>query len=293
LHIKKWGISSYHLLIYYMTEMRSSKRTDLRTMKHIIAKIISHTPVADCFYELTFEWDGTAGEPQPGQFCTIRVSPFSTPLLRRPFAFSLYDPQRGCAAIIYKRRGSATDLLAAKPAGDSIDVIGPLGTGFLTVPTGKLASPMCVAGGTGFGPMFFLYAELIKRGENPVLILGCRTDSQIPALKRIAGFEPIITTDDGSRGVKGTPVDYLAAMQKEISGTTSVCTCGPMPLMKGCHDWAQKRGISCYVSFEQTMACGVGACMGCAVALAGTEENRYARACIEGPVFDSKRILWI
>jgi dihydroorotate dehydrogenase electron transfer subunit len=127
-------------------------------MKQFIAKIVSHAPVSDCFHELTFEWDPRAGAPLPGQFCTIRVSPFSTPLLRRPFAFSSYDPARSLAAILYKSRGPATELLTVKTAGGGLDVIGPLGTDFFAASGGTLTSPLCVAGGTGFGPMLFLFS---------------------------------------------------------------------------------------------------------------------------------------
>ena len=260
-------------------------------MKQFIAKIISHAPVSDCFYELTFEWDPQAGAPLPGQFCTIRVSTFSTPLLRRPFAFSSYDPERRLAAILYKKRGPATELLTAKSSGDGMDVIGPLGMDFFTALGGKLTSPLCVAGGTGFGPMLFLFSELKKRGGKPVLVLGCRTGSQLPALNPMTGLDPFITTDDGSRGKKGTPLEYLTTLQNENSGISALCTCGPVPLMQGCHDWSQKHGLACYVSFEQTMACGVGACMGCAVKVTDTGGG-YARACTDGPVFNSRRIAW-
>ncbi|HUI91452.1 MAG TPA: dihydroorotate dehydrogenase electron transfer subunit [Chitinivibrionales bacterium] len=258
-------------------------------MKQFIAKIVSHAQVSDCFYELTFEWDGRAGVPLPGQFCTIRVSPLSTPLLRRPFAFSAYDPETGHATILYKIRGPATELLAAKAAGGELDVIGPLGTDFFSASDGALESPLCVAGGTGFGPMLFLFSECKKKGGKPALGLGCRTASQLPALNATTGLAPFITTDDGSRGKKGTPLEYLSELQKENPNIGALCVCGPVPLMQGCHEWSRKQGLPCYVSFEQTMACGVGACMGCAVKTAG---GGYARACTDGPVFESTRIAW-
>jgi dihydroorotate dehydrogenase electron transfer subunit len=258
-------------------------------MKQFIASIISHAPVSDCFFDLTFAWDSHAGIPLPGQFCTLRISPFSAPLLRRPFAFSAYDNELGSVSIIYKRRGPATELLAAKKPGDTIDIIGPLGTPFGSG-SGATGPVLCVAGGTGFGPMLFLSTELAKQCRTPIVVLGCRTKSQLPALKTLLSLDPVITTDDGSEGTKGTPLDFLKTFSKQKAG--ALCACGPMPLMKGCHDWATTNEIPCFVSLEQTMACGVGACMGCAVKVKAGSGSGYARVCTEGPVFDSTRIIW-
>jgi|WetSurMetagenome_2_1015567.scaffolds.fasta_scaffold00172_41 dihydroorotate dehydrogenase electron transfer subunit len=260
-------------------------------MKQFIAAIVSHKPVSDSFFELMFAWDAAAGAPMPGQFCTIRVSPYSAPLLRRPFAFSAYDERRGTVAVLYKKRGPATELLAEKSSGASLDVIGPLGNDFLTASGGVLGSALCVAGGTGLGPMLFLCGELRARGANPRLILGFRTASQAPERESFGGFDPDITTDDGTMGTKGTPLDFLSILHEEAPGKNALCACGPKPLLRGCNDFARSRNLSCFVSLEQTMACGVGACMGCAVKVHGGA-NGFARACTEGPVFDATRIAW-
>jgi dihydroorotate dehydrogenase electron transfer subunit len=267
-------------------------------MKHFSAEILSNSPVSDCFHELTFAWDLRASVPAPGQFCTLRVSPYSAPLLRRPFAFSGFDRSRGVASIIYKRRGPATDLLSAQGKGGRLDVIGPLGTGFNTMPGFPFSSIICVAGGTGLGPMLFLAQTAAQEGARVHLILGCRTSSQVPTLPALDAMGPVITTDDASRGIKGTPADYLAQLTENKYDGAVVCACGPAPLLSACHIWSKAKGLACYVALEQIMACGVGACMGCAVkvidagAPGGTPEQRFARACTEGPVFDSGRILW-
>jgi dihydroorotate dehydrogenase electron transfer subunit len=263
-------------------------------MNHFSAAILSNTVVSDCFHELTIAWD--ASVPCPGQFCSIRVSPYSSPLLRRPFAFSGFDREKNIASIIYKRRGPATELLTAKMKGESIDVIGPLGTGFNGLPKFPFHSLLCIAGGTGFGPMLFLAASVATAGGNVHLVLGCRTKSQLPRLAPLDALHPIITTDDASEGLGGTPITYLAKLTEDgtCRGAT-VCACGPQLLLRGCHDWSQAHGLRCYVSLEQTMACGLGACMGCAVKVhdASGQGFAYARACTEGPVFDSERIVWI
>jgi dihydroorotate dehydrogenase electron transfer subunit len=144
--------------------------------------------------------------------------------------------------------------------------------------------------------MFFLAQLVTMSGGKVRLVLGCRTKAQLPRLASLDALRPVITTDDASEGRGGTPLEYLSKLtEKEYSGGT-VCACGPSPLLSGCHDWSQAKGLKCYVSLEQTMACGVGACMGCVVRVADADTdvsgNGYARACTEGPVFDSERILW-
>jgi dihydroorotate dehydrogenase electron transfer subunit len=261
-------------------------------MKHFIAQIISNVPVSDCFYELTFKWDASCGVPLPGQFCTIRVSPYTAPLLRRPLAFSAYDVKTSAASIIYKKRGPATELLAGKVKGAGLDVIGPLGNDFIRMLPGGVARVFLVAGGTGFGPILYLGTTLKKMNRHIAMVLGCRTKSQLPRMKAFSSVKAVICTDDGSEGIKGTPIEYLLGLTPEQFKGAVVFSCGPSPLLARCHDWAKKHGLACYVSLEQVMACGVGACMGCAVKVADAQGNGYVRACTEGPVFESERIVW-
>ncbi len=258
-------------------------------MKQSLSTILSNHRISDSFYELSFTWDN-GQNPLPGQFCTIRVSPYSAPLLRRPFAFSDYDPQSKAASIIYKQRGPATGLLVAKNEGDSLDIIGPLGSSFCDKDCETL---ICVAGGTGFGPMLFLARWAALKGKKSTLLLGYKTRSQIPSLLSLSACDPVFTTDDGSAGFKGTPLDYLSSINNNLEKNTTVFTCGPVPLMRGCARWASDCGFPCFVSLEQVMACGVGACMGCAVKVMNESKEGYARACIEGPVFPAERVVWI
>ena len=261
------------------------------TMKQFIARIVSHAPVSDCFFELTFDWGRSAGVPRPGQFCTLRVSPYTAPLLRRPFAFSSYDEKAGTASIAYKKRGPATELLAGKAPGDSIDIIGPLGNDFATLTPPDISRNYLVAGGTGFGPIRFLASAFSQTAQGCVLVLGCRTKSQLPRFTALPSARAIVCTDDGSEGIKGTPLTYLESLAPDPGGKAAVYCCGPLPLLRACHRWAETRGYPCFVAMEQTMACGVGACMGCAVKV-NDAASGYARACTEGPVFDSRRMVW-
>jgi dihydroorotate dehydrogenase electron transfer subunit len=258
-------------------------------MKKFITKVISNSLVCENIYEMQFVMDHEAGAPLPGQFCTIRVSEGTSPLLRRPFGFSNFNKQNMITSMVYKKCGPATEILAGKTPGDSLDVIGPLGTSFSNLKQGT--KNILVAGGTGFGPIFFLNNVLKNQKAFSHIVVGCRSKTQIPfSLLASPDNDAIICTEDGSAGFKGTVVDYLNSLQKDFFNNAAFFCCGPKPMLKACHEFALERGIECAVSLEQVMACGVGACMGCAVKIIG--ENPYSRVCTEGPVFNSKTVLW-
>jgi dihydroorotate dehydrogenase electron transfer subunit len=214
---------------------------------------------------MEFAMDSAAGTPLPGQFCTIRASEGTLPLLRRPFALSNFDIKNRITSIVYKKCGPATEILAGKTAGDPLDVIGPMGNSFVSFKQGK--KNILVAGGTGFGPIFFLKRYLDKQNSPSMMVLGCRSKTHLPVVASNGLSDAILCTEDGSAGF-----------------------CGPAPMLKACHEFALEKGVECNVSLEQVMACGVGACMGCAIKIKG--ETPYARVCTEGPVFNSKTVVW-
>ncbi|MCU0608702.1 MAG: dihydroorotate dehydrogenase electron transfer subunit [Chitinispirillaceae bacterium] len=256
-------------------------------MKQFIATIADNQPVSSDFYEMTFTWDASAPEPAPGQFFTVRISPDVVPLLRRPFAFSGFDKKERLASMLYQRRGRGTEILCAKCSGEELDVIGPLGNTFPDV-QGKRV--ILVAGGIGLGPLLFLCAGLKKNNTDCTMVFGCRSIAHLPELPQLAALSPVICTDDGSAGFKGTTAEYLKSIEKSVDGDTVIFACGPAPMLRACHEFAMMRGALCHVSVEQVMACGVGACMGCVVKT--VREPGFARACTEGPVFDSRELDW-
>jgi dihydroorotate dehydrogenase electron transfer subunit len=257
-------------------------------MKQFSGTIISNASICDGYFEMDFSWDAGAGQPEPGQFFTVRSSDSSVPLLRRPFAFSAFDKKRGIAAFIYQKRGLGTEYLAAKGKNDTIDIIGPLGKPF-PLPQ-KNQTPLLVAGGIGLGPVIFLGTALNNAGLRSTLVFGCRTAANVPASAAFSLLQPHLCTDDGTRGFKGTAIDYCSTLVKTIDSSTLLYACGPHPMLKSCHAFARDKGIVCHVSVEQIMACGVGACMGCVVKV--NHEPGFARACVEGPVFDSRELSW-
>jgi dihydroorotate dehydrogenase electron transfer subunit len=250
------------------------------------AALISNRQIATDYFELRFRVSKEVS-PEPGQFLTLRVAEGPVPLLRRPFAFSSYESSCGAgeAGIIYQRRGAGTELLAGKQEGDTIDIIAPLGNSWPLPREGETA--VLAAGGIGIGPLIFLARRLKESGRPFILIIGARSSRYLPESSVVSRLDPLFATDDGSTGVHGTVVD---AFPHSLPGSVRLYACGPERMMQAVHHKALELDAPCHVSMEQTIACGVGACMGCVIRLAG--EERYARVCADGPIFDSRDLAW-
>ncbi len=244
--------------------------------------VIRNQEIAKDYYELLFNWK-KEHKPIPGQFLTLK--PEGLPLLRRPFAFSGY--KNGVASIIYKTVGDATREFSKLVKNDSISVLGPLG-----IPFSKTKSrPLLIAGGIGLGPMVFTANYLKSIGENPILIIGARDTYFIPVTDLAPGVETIICTDNGSRGFKGNIAQYLEYEGMQYLENTEILACGPHIMLRVCHNLALKYNLDCQVSLEEMMACAVGACYGCVVET--NQDMKYKRVCKDGPVFNSREIVWI
>ena len=256
-------------------------------MDQFSSRITGNREIAENYFELSFSWNSKE-PPKPGQFITVRGNLGTSPLLRRPFAFSDYNSESGIAKIIYQRRGEATSILTNKRQEDSIDIIGPLGNSFPLPPEGH--SPVLVAGGIGLGPILFFSKYLKASGREALLVFGARNRLLVPQLlsDRAEGSLGVeICTDDGSLGFRGNTADFLKGKDLE---NAEFYACGPYPMMKAVHGMAEEQDSDCWVSMEQIMACGVGACVGCAIEAKG--ERPYVRVCTEGPIFNSKELVW-
>lgn len=256
-------------------------------MQQYESTVLSNRELCQSLYELKFRMDQTAEKPLPGQFFTVRVTDSSLPLLRRPFAFAGFDAATSRARCIYQVRGGATRLLSAMRPNTPLDIIGPLGRPF-SLPQPH-ESPVLIAGGIGLGPILFLADLLRSRECEARLVFGGRSKGFVPA-SLFENRDTVVCTDDGSCGFQGTVVDYLATIGSSLTDTTLFYCCGPQPMLRACHEFASRRHLRCFVSIEQVMACGVGACMGCAVRV--NDGRGFVRACKEGPVFDSGEIAW-
>lgn len=254
-------------------------------MKHQYLPILENHAIAENLYRLTFKWESLQPLPLPGQFVTVRCTAYTDPLLRRPLAVASFDESTGVAGIIYQRRGKATAALAEKKAGDSLDIIGPLGNCF-PLPEND-TTPILIAGGIGLGPILFLHSVLRLGGYTPLLIVGFRTKSAIP-FAVCNSPDTVFCTDDGTIGFHGTAGEYLKTVS--LPAKAVLYACGPEGLLRSVEGLAERSHISCWISMEQVMACGLGACMGCVIRV--KRGNGFARVCTEGPVFPGEEIVW-
>ena len=231
-----------------------------------------------------------AKSAQPGQFVMIRVRPGLDPLLRRPF--SICGTERDSFLVYYRVVGQGTSILKEARHGETLSVLGPLGTGFEFA--ADRGNPVLVGGGIGVAPLLFLAQRLKKKA---LFMMGFASAGEIPAVPRVkgAGLEVSIATEDGSRGHHGFVTDLL---ENFLSGTGAakktpvLFTCGPKAMMKKVADISSLHGIQCQFSLEASMGCGVGACMGCAIRAAGSSTRAYVHVCKDGPVFRAETIDW-
>lgn len=239
-------------------------------------------------FRMTLESYEIASRARPGQFVMVRACSGKDPLLRRPFSISQVSNGK-YFQILFKVIGRGTSLLAHYREGESLSVIGPLGSGY-QMHCG--ATNCLVGGGMGIAPLLFLAKSLLQKCtvKPPMVVLGARNKEELAPLIddfKELGLHVHAATDDGTLGTHGLVTDVLKEL--DFDATTEVSVCGPTPMMTAVHFFCKERDLVCQVSMETAMACGIGACLGCIVPLA---EGGYAHACSDGPVFDAKELLW-
>ena len=211
---------------------------------------------------------------QPGQFVELRLE---KAFLRRPF--SVCDWDRESFTVLYEIVGKGTRELEALSPGERLDVLTGLGTGFDLSLAGD--RPLLIGGGTGVSPLYGLAKALLLHHVRPTAILGFNTGNDVfyEDEFQALGVETIVTTADGSRGIKGF---VAAAMDREHS---SFYTCGPEAMLRAV---CEKSAAPGQFSFDKRMGCGFGACMGCTIMTVSGPK----RVCKDGPVFDREEVLW-
>ncbi len=252
-------------------------------------ELVRSEVIARDVVRLTLNAPEIAAAALPGQFVMIQIAPGKDPLLRRPFSIHQTSSE-GTLQILFKVVGRGTELLAHAKVGEQLSLIGPLGKGFVL---GEPGNACLVGGGMGIAPMLFLasrFQQLAKQGSAPKVILGARNRDELAPLIgdfKNLGLEVLAATDDGSLGHHGLVTDVLKKIN--LSPDFTVYSCGPRPMMAAIHHLCLKENIRCQVSVETVMACGMGACLGCAVPL---KAGGYAHACSDGPVFEAGELLW-
>jgi dihydroorotate dehydrogenase electron transfer subunit len=245
------------------------------------AKVVSLTRIKPDVFLLRFISKELAKKCHPGNFLHIKIPPA---LLRRPF--SIHDVRGNDILVLFRVRGKGTLLLSKYKKGDSLNILGPLGKGFIF---NKRASAgradILVAGGIGVAPLLFLAQKLKKSGaKNISVLLGVKSRSDLLCaddFKKL-GIKVFVASDDGSCGFKGNVVLLLKNILSQETSCNIYC-CGPSAMFKPVYDIIQdRREINCQVSFEQFMGCGIGTCCGCTIETA----LGYKKTCKDGPVFD-------
>jgi len=236
-------------------------------------------------------------------------------LLRRPFSFTdvTVDGDKAFAEVLYCVVGPATLRMTTLSAGDSVSVIGPLGNGF-RLPDGKKTA-LLVGGGMGVPPLLHLAQLLVADCPdiNVIAFAGAKTAKELPFENKldkisqqlgfslpefaIYGVESLVATDDGSAGYHGFVTDCLTEWlgQSGLAGKNMIiCSCGPEAMLAKVAAIAEQKNIDCQVSMERRMACGIGLCQSCAVEcrVNGSNETVYKMCCKDGPVFDSREVVF-
>lgn len=248
------------------------------------ASVISQRELAPGIYDMWIETD-LAAQAKPGQFISVYPKDKST-LLPRPISICEVREDRRALRIVYRVAGQGTGEFSRYQAGESISVLGTLGNGF---PLEKVAGKkvFLMGGGIGVPPMLELAKQL---DGNKQIIVGYRDDKLFLKEDLEEQGQLYIATEDGSVGTKGNVMDAIRenGLEAEV-----ICACGPMPMLRAIKSYAAEKGIPAYISLEEHMACGVGACLGCVVKTSKIDHHSHvnnARICTDGPVFEAGEV---
>ena len=251
-------------------------------------QIVSNERDADLYFRLVVRAPAIAPLVQPGQFAHIRISPLRDRLLRRPF--SIFQARDDTFSILYKTVGRGTEALSRMRPGDELSALGPLGHGFtLPLPGGE--TPLLVAGGYGMAAMYLLAERSPQKG---IVFVGGRRGGDILCQEefRALGWEVRVATENGSLGEMGLVTQPLLAELRRCSTDRKLFACGPNPMLKAVGKIADDFTLPAELSMDEHMCCGVGVCLTCVLPVRAGDGWEYQRACIEGPVFDARKILW-
>ena len=231
-------------------------------------------------YSFTLEAEGMTPEG-PDQFVHVKCG--HSRLLRRPI--SICDWEENLLRIVFEVRGEGTEWLSRRKAGDRLDVLGPLGRGFRMDREGRY---LLVGGGIGVPPMLGCAKWTAERST---AVLGFRSADRAMLSKDFQKSckEIFLCSDDGSIGRHGFVDAQVRDILEKDKDFTAVLACGPKPMLKNVAAVAAGFGVPCQVSMEERMACGVGACLGCAIQMA---DGTMQHVCKDGPVFNAEEVDW-
>lgn len=257
-----------------------------------MSKIVGKEKLIEGVYKFSMKSKEIAELAKPGNFLEIKVSDGDNtePFLRRPISIYNIDKENEVIEFVFQVRGKGTKMLMEKQVGDDLDLIGPLGFGTFTVNNYKKVA--IIGGGIGTYPLYEL-AKQLKANSDVTMYMGFRNKELVTLEDEFEEVcnKLVVTTDDGSYKEKGYAIDYLKKdCQKEKPDI--IFACGPLPMLKAVQELANNNNIPCQMSLEERMGCGIAACVGCAVKVVKNGKENYEYVCKQGPVFDSKVVVF-
>ena len=246
------------------------------------AKIISNKKIAPGIMDMTLSAPEIALSAKPGQFINMYTGRGEY-ILPRPISICDFDPEKGVLRLIYSIVGKGTEIFSSLKEGENIKILGPLGNGFEIADT---ENSILVAGGIGAPPLLGLCKRLKGNIE---VYLGARDKNILTDEFKSTGAKVFLSSDNGKEGFKGNVAELLK--QNNANGDI-IYTCGPKIMLKFITAYAEEKNIPVQVSMEERMACGIGACVGCAVKIKQGGDWSNLKVCKDGPVFDGREVLW-
>ena len=250
-------------------------------MKQVTAKVTASTEIMPGVYLAWLEAPAIASTAQPGQFVMVQCG--EELLLRRPLSIHQVDDKKEQIALLYSVVGKGTEWLAKCKAGDSLDVLGPMGNGFSVNPASQ--NLLLVAGGMGIAPLYYLAEEAFRRKRSVKLLYGTANVNRYPSNLMPPNVELFSATEDGSVGNEGLVTGILPDF---IDQADKIFACGPLPMYKTMAQMPEIKNKPIQVSLEVVMGCGLGICYGCTV----KTRQGLKQVCRDGPVFNLDDIIW-
>ena len=247
--------------------------------------VLSQEELTAGIYSMWLQPETIAAAAKPGQFISLYCQDGAR-LLPRPISLCEIDKDGGRLRIVYRVAGKGTKEFSAKKAGDKISVLGPLGNGFpLSLAEGKTVFLM--GGGIGIPPMLETAKQL---DADKKIIVGYRDKNLFLKEELEQAGALFIATEDGSIGIKGNVLD---AVRGQALAGDIIFACGPTPMLRAIKAFAQEQKMECYISMEEKMACGVGACLACVCQSKDVDAHSHVhnkRICKDGPVFKASEV---
>ncbi len=262
---------------------KSGENKDMKNRE--FATVLEQKEIASGIFSLWLQTEQIAKDAVPGQFVSVYCSDGSH-MLPRPISICEINAEEGKLRLVYRVVGEGTAEFSGRKAGDKLEILGPLGNGFPL----KGKKPLLMGGGIGVPPMVQLGAALKAQGCTGVQTVAGYRDELFLTEELSASGDFYIATEDGSAGTKGNVMD---AVREHGIEADVIYACGPKPMLRAIKAYAEEKGIECYISMEERMACGIGACLACVCQSKEVDGHSHVhnkRVCKDGPVFLSTEV---